>query len=309
MSNRGKVISVNIAREQDGQKIPVGEAAIDEYGLVSKARAPHGTRQVSILGQSSIDALAGELNQTIKPGACGEDLTIEGLDIASSSLLDRYVVGRAELEVTQIGNASAGDAGEEASVQQVVSTQGVLCRVVTGGMVRRGDVVRHTPKVLHCLLITLSDRAFNGVYEDRSGPRAKQLLEAFLECMPWPIAIESVLLPDDADQLRTHLTAARERGADLVITLGGTGVGPRDITPQTVEPLCDMLIPGIMEAIRIKFGTAKPHALLSRAVAGVMRRTLIFALPGSVRAVEEYLQEIFTTLEHLLYVVHGIDDH
>ena len=95
----------------------------------------------------------------------------------------------------------------------------------------------------------------------------------------------------------------------MILTLGGTGVGPRDVTPETITPLCDKLVPGIMEAIRIKFGMAKPRALLSRGIAGVTGKTLIYTLPGSVRAVEEYVQEILATMEHLIYMVHGLDAH
>jgi molybdopterin biosynthesis enzyme MoaB len=86
-------------------------------------------------------------------------------------------------------------------------------------------------------------------------------------------------------------------------------VGPRDITPDVVAPLCEKLLPGIMEHIRLKFGARNPAALLSRSVAGVAGRMLVFTLPGSVRAVEEYFGEIRNVLEHLIFTVHGVDRH
>ena len=95
----------------------------------------------------------------------------------------------------------------------------------------------------------------------------------------------------------------------MIFTTGGTGVGPRDITPDVVTELCDKFIPGIMDHIRLKFGADKPNALLSRSVAGVAGSTLIYTLPGSVRAVQEYMQEILKTLEHLILTLHGLDDH
>ena len=94
-----------------------------------------------------------------------------------------------------------------------------------------------------------------------------------------------------------------------MFTTGGTGVGPRDVTPDVVAALADKTIPGIMDAIRIKYGAAKPNALLSRSVAAVIRSTLVYTLPGSVRAVEEYMDEILKTLEHLIFTLHGLDLH
>ena len=96
---------------------------------------------------------------------------------------------------------------------------------------------------------------------------------------------------------------------DIIFTTGGTGIGPRDITPEVVKPLLDKEIPGIMESIRIKYGMEKPNALLSRSIAGVMKKSLIYTLPGSVRAVNDYMSEILKTLEHLIYMQRGIDAH
>ena len=89
---------------------------------------------------------------------------------------------------------------------------------------------------------------------------------------------------------------------NIIITTGGTGIGPRDITVETVTPMLTKEIPGIMEYIRIRYGTEKPNALLSRGVAGIIGKSLIYTLPGSVRAVEEYMTEILKTLKHLYAV-------
>ena len=115
--------------------------------------------------------------------------------------------------------------------------------------------------------------------------------------------------PDEPEILIRELSAAREAVCDVIITTGGTGVGARDITPDVVAKECDKLIPGIMEHIRTKYGAQNPSALLSRGVAGVFGRSLVFTLPGSVKAVEEYTGEIFKTLEHLVLMLHGLDVH
>ena len=115
------------------------------------------------------------------------------------------------------------------------------------------------------------------------------------------------MIPDEAALLRQHL---KEKGnADIVITTGGTGIGPRDITVDVVKPLLDKEIPGIMELIRVKYGTEKPNALVSRGVAGVIGETLVYTLPGSVKAVEEYLAEITKTIRHSIYMLNGLDLH
>ncbi len=96
---------------------------------------------------------------------------------------------------------------------------------------------------------------------------------------------------------------------DVIFTCGSTGVGPRDIAPETVESVSEKTIPGIMENIRIKYGKDRPSVLLSRSVAAIAATTQIYTLPGSVRAVEEYLAEILKTLDHAILMIHGIDAH
>ncbi len=162
---------------------------------------------------------------------------------------------------------------------------------------------------MRCLVITLSDRAARGDYADRSGPRIREFLEEFFATRGGAATIEQRLLPDDAEQLRGEIVQGIQQGVDVIVTTGGTGVGPRDITPDTVAPLCDRLIPGIMEHIRAKFGSGNPRARLSRAIAGVAGKTQVYTVPGSVRAVEEYMPEILATLEHIADVLRGEDAH
>ena len=96
---------------------------------------------------------------------------------------------------------------------------------------------------------------------------------------------------------------------DIIFTTGGTGIGPRDITPDVIKKLIDKEIPGIMEMIRIKYGMQFPNALLSRSIAGVAGKTLLYALPGNPKAVKEYCDEIFKTVEHSFRMLYNIDEH
>ncbi|MBK8881046.1 MAG: molybdenum cofactor biosynthesis protein [Bacteroidales bacterium] len=164
------------------------------------------------------------------------------------------------------------------------------------------------PPKFDVLIITLSDRAYSGEYSDLSGPRIGERVSDFLTSEGWQYEIFFKLLPDNSDLLGELLKEAGER-YNLIITTGGTGIGPRDITIETVVPMLSKEIPGIMEFIRIKYGTQKPNALLSRGVAGILGKALIYTLPGSVKAVEEYMEEILKTLQHTVYMQYGIDKH
>ncbi|HCM60176.1 MAG TPA: molybdenum cofactor biosynthesis protein [Bacteroidales bacterium] len=163
------------------------------------------------------------------------------------------------------------------------------------------------PEELRIRVITLSDRAHRGNYADLSGPAVVKYVRYAMAAAGWKYEIRNDILPDDAGALLAALTESPS--VDLIITTGGTGIGPRDITPDVVRPLLTKEIPGIMEQIRVKYGTKNPKALLSRGVAGTIGNTLIYTLPGSVKAVHEYMAEIVKTLEHTFYMLYGIDTH
>lgn len=164
------------------------------------------------------------------------------------------------------------------------------------------------PEKFEVLIITLSDRASSGEYEDLSGPKIRERITEFFLYTGWHYNIKLTLIPDETNVLKDLLISAGT-SYNIIITTGGTGIGPRDITVETVIPLLTKEMPGIMEFIRIKYGTEKPNALLSRGVAGITGKSLIYTLPGSVRAVDEYMTEIIKTLKHTIYMQYGIDKH
>ena len=164
------------------------------------------------------------------------------------------------------------------------------------------------PSKLNILIITLSDRAYQGEYEDMSGPRIKEILIDYFKDREQAYNINIKLIPDDSAILKDILINA-ETVYNLIITSGGTGIGPRDITVETVKPLLKKEIPGIMEFIRVKYGSQKPNVLLSRGVAGIIGNSLIYTIPGSVKAADEYMTEILKTLNHTILMQHGIDTH
>ena len=158
-------------------------------------------------------------------------------------------------------------------------------------------------------IITMSDRAHKGEYADQGGPAIREAIEAFFKDTGIGINITNTILPDEAPQLKAALRDARDSGTHAVFTTGGTGVSPRDVTPDVVLRMADTTIPGIMEVIRVKYGMENPRATLSRTVAAVMGQTLVYTIPGSPKGVVEYMDEILKTFDHLLCVLHGVAQH
>ncbi len=158
-------------------------------------------------------------------------------------------------------------------------------------------------------VITLSDRASRGEYEDLSGPGIEKQLKTFFKNIEFELEIIKHLIPDDPVLLEKLLLEARGSGVNAIFTTGGTGIGPRDYTPDVVKGLIDKEIPGVMEMIRVKYGMVKPNALISRGVAGTLGKSLVYTLPGSLRAVAEYCSEILPTILHSMKMIHGVDDH
>jgi molybdenum cofactor synthesis domain-containing protein len=164
------------------------------------------------------------------------------------------------------------------------------------------------PDIFEALIITLSDRACSGEYSDLSGPRITERLSGYFPAEGWRIRVQNTLIPDDAEMLSKLVRDYSEK-YNIIFTTGGTGIGPRDITVEAVSPLLDREIPGIMEFIRIKHGMENPNALLSRGVAGIRGKALIFTLPGSLKAVDEYMNEILKVLKHAILMQYGVDMH
>lgn len=303
-----KVVSVNISEEKGTIKHPVPLLAVDSSGAAGDAHSGAWHRQISLLSMELIRGFEKEVGRSVKPGEFAENITTEGLDLRELAPLDRISIGQTEMEVTQIGKSCHGDtcAIFREVGKCVMPKEGIFCRVIRGGTVTPGDSIRHDPRELQIVIVTVSDRASRGEYEDLSGPAVLARLENLFEGKRWHPAIRSVVVPDEPDRLRNELQTARAEGTDIVFTTGGTGVGPRDHTPDIAREFIDREIPGIMEHIRTSFGRTNPNALLSRAVAGIMDHTIVYALPGSVRAVEEFMAEIAKTLEHLIVMVHGL---
>lgn len=303
--------SINVSSQTGTTKQSVATAAFNLRGIEGDAHSGAWHRQISLLSIEHIRHFAESAKVEFKPGDFAENLTTEGIDFAELAMFDHLRIGEVELEVTQFGKKCHG--GACAIFREigkcVMPKEGIFCRVVQPGRIRVGDRLEVIPSKLPVHIITLSDRASRGEYEDLGGPQVKKRVEEYFTGKKWRFAIDNSLIPDDGEQLRALIRQNVEAGCRILITTGGTGIGPRDITPDVVRPLLDKEIPGIMEYVRCKYGASVPGALISRSIAGVIGNTLVYTLPGSVKAVNEYLAEILPTVDHSLRMLAAIDEH
>ena len=150
-------------------------------------------------------------------------------------------------------------------------------------------------------VITVSDRAFAGVYEDKSGPAVAEMLkEAGYK------VVYTAIVPDEKEKISEELiSCADERHCDLIITTGGTGLSPRDVTPEATRDVLEREIPAIPQAMLYYSLQITPHAMLSRAMAGMRRSSLILNLPGSEKGACENLSAVLGALGHGLKMLDG----
>ena len=150
-------------------------------------------------------------------------------------------------------------------------------------------------------VLTISDRSFRGEREDRGGPAVAEALRRLLGGASAVEVVETRIVPDEKDDIAWNLKRlADTNAADLVVTTGGTGLSPRDVTPQATLAVIDYQVPGLAEQMRAETRMAVPMAVLSRQVVGVRERTLIVNLPGSPRGAVECLTAIAAVLPHAI---------
>lgn len=304
----GKVIAICTSEKKGTQKQEVASAVLREnWGIEGDAHAGTWHRQVSMLSLEKIEEFRRR-GAEVDFGAFGENLIVEGFDLSKLPVGTRFCVGDAVLEMTQIGK----ECHSHCAIHRVMGDcimprEGVFTKVIKGGTIYPGDKIKmHLPdknRPFQAAVITMSDKGARGEREDKSGPLLREMLEnAGYE------VVESLLLPDERMLLEKELKRlADQRQVNVIFTTGGTGFSERDITPEATKAVCDRMAMGIADAIRVYSLSITSRAMLSRAVSGIRKKTLIVNLPGSPKAVKESLDYVLPTLGHGLGILRGTD--
>ena len=149
-------------------------------------------------------------------------------------------------------------------------------------------------------ILTISDAVSKGTREDSSGDNIEAAARAAEAAL-----LHREVVPDERDQIADVLTRWSAEGVDLILTTGGTGLGPRDVTPEATRDVVEREVPGLAELMRLESWRANQHAILSRAVVGVRGRTLIVNLPGSPKGVSENLELVMPVIPHAIAILQG----
>ncbi|EAI1055073.1 molybdopterin adenylyltransferase [Campylobacter coli] len=152
-------------------------------------------------------------------------------------------------------------------------------------------------------ILTLSDRASSGIYEDKATAEVERILNSYIKN---EIIYFKELIPDDYDLIiKKLLYLVDEKECDLVITSGGTGPALRDVTPEATEAICDKLMPGFGELMRLESLKFVPTAILSRQTAGIRNKSFIINLPGNPKAIVECLEPVFPAIPYCIDLIGG----
>ena len=302
----GIIQAICISEVRGVQKHAIPEADLTpEWGIVGDAHGGNWHRQVSLLGLEKIEAFRAK-GADVAYGAFGENLVVDGFDFRTLPVGTLLAVGDVLLQITQIGKECHNHCAIYKAVGDcIMPREGVFAKVLHGGHIKVGDEMKLIPRAeplpWQAAVITLSDKGARGEREDKSGPAIVQRLEA-----EGYEVVEQILLADDAAALKTTLTRlADQRQLDLILTTGGTGFGPRDVTPEATMAVATRLAPGIAEAIRAASLAITPRAMLSRAVSVIRGKTLIVNLPGSPKAVCESMDVFLPQMPHALGLLRG----
>lgn len=276
---------------------------IENFGIEGDAHGGAGPRQVSILSELSLSKMEAEGINT-SHGCCGENIDIEGA-VELHTLLPgvKLKLGdSAVVRITEIGKDNSDGHADNVIQKNIFPVEGIFAEVLTGGSVKPGDPIEVLRDPGYSAgVLTVSDSASRGDYSDLSGPALMKLLHSS-GFLPARYAI----VPDEVTEIAGKLRNWCEDGfLDVLFTTGGTGFSARDVTPEATMMVCDRNVPGIPEMIRKRSSEIVNSAWLSRAAAGIRKKTLVINLPGSEKAAVECAEFALTVIDHGLEILRG----
>jgi len=298
----GKIIAVCISEAKGTQKQNIETCLLKcDWGLENDAHGGNWHRQVSLLSYDKVKKF-NQCGASVSHGDFGENLLVEGMDLAKLPLGTLLKCGAALLEITQIGKECHSKCQIYHKMGDcIMPREGIFAKVIQEGQVSIGDKVEIT---LSAAVVTLSDKRAMGQRTDESG----NILVEMLADAGYVVKSQ-ILLPDEHLEIEKTLKELSDNAkVQLILTTGGTGLSPRDVTPEATLAVAERVVPGIGEAMRAYSMKFTPKAMLSRGVAVVRRRTLIVNLPGSPKAVREILEYILPTLKHGIEILCGFTD-
>ena len=306
----GSIRAICTSEKRGTEKKEVDSAVlIKGEGIKGDAHAGKWHRQVSLLSGSRIDDFIRR-GAEVTSGAFGENIILDGIDCILLPVGTTVTIGEGDeapiLKITQKGKECHTHCQIYKRMGEcIMPRQGIFAEVLKGGTIKKNDPVYLSypdpGRPFRAAIVILSDKASSGIREDKSGPKAKEILEE-----KGYEVIETLVIPDDINRIKTELIRLSDgREADLILTSGGTGFSPRDCTPEATRDVADREAPGIAEYLRMRSMEITPRAMLTRGVSVIRGKTLIVNLPGSPKAVEECLGFILEPLEHGIRVLRG----
>ena len=299
-----KIYAISVSDKKGIRKTNVEEAFFEnDMGIKGDAHAGKWHRQVSLLAIESVNKMI-EQGLDVKSGDFAENITTQGLDLLSLPIGTQLKIGEITLTISQIGKTchnrcaiyhQAGDC--------VMPKEGIFAKVSGNGSLAVGDEIENLGKNGFSVgIITLSDRASKGEYQDKTGPDIENYINENLNIS----FVRRDVIPDEKVILERLLKDfADTQKFDIIITNGSTGVAPRDIAPDATLPLIERRLLGFEEVMRAESFKITKTAAVSRAVCGIRGTSLIINLPGSPKGAIENLSVIMPAIDHAVKKIHG----
>lgn len=300
-----KVVSVNISQNKGEVKIPIHRGEfIQGFGLKEDSHAGAWHRQVSLLAQESIDTMKSKADLSLNFGDFAENITTSKIAVHKLPVGTVLKIGECILKVSQIGKQCHHGCNIMQKVGScIMPTEGIFATVEKSGFIQDNDEIKiisiPCENIFTYSIIIVSDKGSQGLRQDACKEKIVNILDKEIVYK----LSDYVIVPDEADEIKSAIKKNIDNKVSLILTSGGTGFSKRDITPEATKDLIERQTPGISEYIRQKSFEKTNRAILSRAISGIAKDSLIINLPGSPIAVEESLAFIIEPLKHGLEIL------